>query len=156
MMAINYGAVAQAPADFRSYRRGWQHAERILLGLQAPPGGYAGYNRLIASDRVGPDIRLAHCWARALRKLVEITRTGPTPIADEGVKQISELYSIEAELRGSAEARLGGRQERSAPLIDDMRTWLTQHRTPCRWQVAARRSTRLYRQILGSPLQPPD
>lgn len=54
--------------------------------------GYAGYNRLIAPDRVGPNIRLAYCWAHARRKLVEITRTG------------------------------------SAPLIADMRTWLTQHR----------------------------
>jgi hypothetical protein len=39
--------------------------------------GYAGYNRLIAPDRAGPDIRLAYCWAIARRKLVEITRTGP-------------------------------------------------------------------------------
>ncbi len=80
-------------------------------------------------DRVGPDIRLAYCWAHARRKLVDITRTGTAPIAEDGVKRIGELYRIEAELRGlSAEARFAGRQERSAPLIADMRTWLTQHR----------------------------
>lgn len=39
--------------------------------------GYAGYNRLLAPDRVGPDFRLALCWAYARRKLIEITRTGP-------------------------------------------------------------------------------
>ncbi len=47
--------------------------------------------------RVGPDIRLAFCWAHARRKLVEITRTGRAPIAEEGVKRIGELYRIEAE-----------------------------------------------------------
>lgn len=91
--------------------------------------GYAGSNRLIAPDRVGPNFQLAYCWAHARRKLVEITRTGSTPIAEEGVKRIGELYRIEDKLRGlSLEARLAGRQERSAPLIADMRTWLTHHR----------------------------
>jgi transposase len=83
--------------------RGGQHAERILQGF----GGvlqvdvYAGYNRLIAPDRVGPDIQLAHCWAHARRKLIEITRTGPAPIAEEGVALIRDLYAIEAQIRGS-------------------------------------------------------
>lgn len=73
--------------------------------------GYAGYNRLIALDRIGPTVRLA-CWAHARRKLVEITRTGPAPIAEEGVKRIGELYRIETELRGrDPETRLAGRQE---------------------------------------------
>lgn len=84
---------------------------------------------MIAPDRTGPDIRLAYCWAHARRKLVEITRTGTAPIAEEGVKRIGELYRIEAELRGlDADARLAGRQARSAPLIADMRTWLAHHR----------------------------
>lgn len=68
-------------------------------------------------------------YHHARRKLVEITRTGSAPIAEEGVKRIGELYRIEAELRGlTSEARLVGRQERSAPLVANMRTWLTQHR----------------------------
>lgn len=111
--------------------RGGRHAERILQGFTGilQVDGFAGYNRLIAPDRVGPDIRLAYCWAHARRKLVEITRTGSTPIAEEGVKRIGELYRIEAELRGlDAEARLAGRQERSTPLIADMRNWLNRHR----------------------------
>jgi hypothetical protein len=91
--------------------------------------GYAGYNRLIAPERVGLDIQLAYCWAHARRKLVEITRTGSTPIAEDGVKRIGELYRIEAELRGlDADARLAGRQARSAPSVADMRSWLTHHR----------------------------
>lgn len=111
--------------------RGGQHAEWILQGFSGvlQVGGYAGYNRLIAPERVGPDIRLAYCWAHARRKLVEITRTGPAPIAEDGVKRIGELYRIEAELRGlDSEARLAERQERSAPLVADMERWLTLHR----------------------------
>ncbi|WP_416068708.1 IS66 family transposase (plasmid) [Rhizobium sp. ZK1] len=111
--------------------RGGVHAERILQGFSGvlQVDGYAGYNRLIAPDRVGPDIRLAYCWAHARRKLVDITRKATAPIAEDGVKRIGELYRIEAELRGlDPEARLAGRQERSAPLIADMQTWLIHHR----------------------------
>lgn len=91
--------------------------------------GYAGYNRLIAPDRVGPDIRLAYCWAHARRKLVEITRNGSAPIAEDGVKRIGQLYRIEAKLRGlDPEVRFAERQERSAPLVADMQTWLAHQR----------------------------
>jgi transposase len=111
--------------------RGGINAERILQGFSGilQVDGYAGYNRLIAPERIGPDIRLAYCWAHARRKLVEITRNGTAPIAEEGVKRIGELYRIEAELRGlDPQQRLAGRQERSEPLITDMLAWLVSHR----------------------------
>jgi transposase len=111
--------------------RGGVHAERILQGFSGvlQVDGYAGYNRLIAPERVGLGIRLAYCWAHARRKLVEITRNGAAPIADDGVKRIGELYRIEVELRGlDPQARLAGRQERSAPLVADMQDWLIHHR----------------------------
>lgn len=111
--------------------RGGVHAERILQGFSGilQVDGYAGYNRLIAPERVGPDIQLAYCWAHARRKLVEITRNGSAPTAEEGVKRIGELYRIEAELRGlDPQARLAGRQERSAPRVAELQTWLTHHR----------------------------
>jgi hypothetical protein len=106
--------------------------KRILQGFTGilQVDGYAGYNRLIAPDRVGSDIRLAYRWAHARRKLIEITRNGSAPIAEEGVRRIGELYRIEAELRGlHSEARLIERREQSAPLIVDMRSWLTHHRS---------------------------
>ncbi|MBD8689950.1 MULTISPECIES: IS66 family transposase, partial [unclassified Rhizobium] len=69
------------------------------------------------------------CWAHARRKLVDITRNGTAPIAEDGVKRIGELYRIEAELRGlDPQTRLAGRQERSAPLVADMWAWLVHHR----------------------------
>ncbi|ANL41424.1 IS66 family insertion sequence transposase domain-containing protein [Rhizobium phaseoli] len=84
---------------------------------------------MVGPDRIGQDIRLAYCWAHARRKLVEITPNGAASIAEGGVKRIGELYRIEAELRGlDPEARLAGRQERSAPLVADMQTWLVHHR----------------------------
>jgi hypothetical protein len=111
--------------------RGGQHAERILLGFGGilQVDGYAGYNRLIAPGRTGPGIQLAYCWAHARRKLIEITRTGPAPIAEEGVVLIRDLYAIEAEIRGREPAtRLAERQERSAPILARIDDWLMHDR----------------------------
>ena len=111
--------------------RGGQHAERILQGFGGilQVDGYAGYNRLIAADRIGPGIQLAHCWAHARRKLIEITRTGPAPIAEEGVVLIRELYAIEADILGSnSTTRLDVRQDRSAPILAHIDDWLAHHR----------------------------
>lgn len=111
--------------------RGGQYAERILQGFGGilQVDGYAGYNRLIAPDRVGPDIQLAYCWAHARRKLIEITRTGPAPIAAEGVGLIRELYTIEADIRGRDPAtRLAARQVRSTQILARLDDWLRHHR----------------------------
>src|SRR5690606_40019233 len=95
----------------------------LILAHLMPSGGvhstgYAGYNRLITPGRVGPGIQLAYCWAHARRKLVEITRAGTAPIAEEGVRLIGELYAIEADIRGlGPNDRLAVRQERSAPAV---------------------------------------
>lgn len=71
---------------------------------------------------------LAYCWAHATRKLVEITRNGRAPIAEDGVPRIDELYRIEAGIRGFDPAtRLAVKQERSASIIGDFEVWLTLH-----------------------------
>lgn len=109
--------------------RSGQYAEDILKGFSGTlqVDGYAGYNRLL--KRPSQDIRLAYCWAHARRKLHEVARTGTTPIADEGLHQITALYRIEKELRGqNPEARLTARQARSKPIIDELETWLIAHR----------------------------
>ncbi len=58
-------------------RSGGQHAERILGGFGGiiQVDGYAGCNCLIAADRIGPGIQLAHSWAHVPRKFFEITGT---------------------------------------------------------------------------------
>ncbi len=111
--------------------RGGLHAERILQGFGGvlQVDGYAGYNRLIAPDRVGLGIQLAYCWAHARRKLIEITRTGPAPIAEKGVALIRDLYAIEADIRGNDHAtRLAVREELSAPILARLDDWLRHHR----------------------------
>jgi len=109
--------------------RSGQYAEDILAGFSGTlqVDGYAGYNRLL--KRPAQDVELAYCWAHARRKLHEVARTGTTPIADEGLRQITALYQIEKNIRGqSPETRLAARQARSKPIIDELETWLTAHR----------------------------
>jgi uncharacterized Fe-S cluster-containing radical SAM superfamily protein len=57
--------------------------------------GYAGYNRLIAPDRIGSDIRLAYCWAHARQKLVEI----------KGDDEAEEIRRLKKELARVTEER---------------------------------------------------
>lgn len=72
---------------------------------------------------------MAYCWAHARRKLIEITRNGSAPIAEEGVTLIRDLYAIEADIRGNDPAmRLAARQERSAPILARIDAWLSHHR----------------------------
>ena len=48
-----------------------------------------------------------------------------SPIAEEALRQIAELYAIEKTVRGSAPAaRLAARCELSAPIIEAFRPWL--------------------------------
>ena len=122
------GAAPPAVAFTYAPGRGGQHAEHILQGFGGilQVDGYAGYNRLV---RAGRNIRLAYCWAHARRKLIEITRMGPAPIAQEGLRLIRVLYAIEAEITGKdPETRLQVRQSRSAPVMAELAQWLTQNR----------------------------
>jgi transposase len=49
-----------------------------------------------------------------------------SPLAEEALRRIGELYAIEAEIRGRpAEERRATRQERSKPLVDALHAWLT-------------------------------
>ena len=109
--------------------RSGQYADQILKGFGGTlqVDGYAGYNRLL--KRPAQDIRLAYCWAHARRKLHEVSQTGTTPIADEGLRLIAELYRIEKDIRGqNPEARQIARQARSKPIIDAFELWLAANR----------------------------
>ncbi len=109
--------------------RSGQYAEIILKGFSGilQVDGCAGYNRLL--KRPGDGIQLAYCWAHARRKLHEVSQTGTTPIADEGLKQIGKLYRVETDIRGlSSDARRTARRERSKPIIEAFEVWLTLNR----------------------------
>jgi transposase len=87
--------------------------------------GYSGFKRLLAG-RPPDQIKLAFCWAHCRRGFYELHRSTGSPLAEEALRRIGELYRIEAEIRGRpAEERRTVRQERSRPLVDALHAWLT-------------------------------
>ena len=120
-----------AAAFFYSADRGGAHAERHIAGwaglMQAD--AYAGFGRLYEAARKPAPIVEAACWAHARRKLFDLAQLSQAPIAVEAVKRIDALFAIEREINGAAiDARLAVRQERSKPLIDELRAWLYEQR----------------------------
>src|SRR4051812_15758264 len=87
--------------------------------------GYSGFKSLLAG-RPPDQIRLAFCWAHCRRRFYELHRSTGSPLAEEVLRRIGELYKVEAEIRGrSAEERRTVRQERSKPIVDALHGWLT-------------------------------
>jgi hypothetical protein len=104
----------------RKGERPRSHLEGYAGILQAD--GYSGYNALYASGR----IQEAACWAHARRKFFDVLQVTPSPIATEALRRIAQLYAIERTVRGRLPAeRQAVRQEQSAPLLAELRTWLT-------------------------------
>jgi hypothetical protein len=66
-------------------------------------------------------VTLAFCWSHVRRRFYELA-AGPAPIAGEALQRIAALYQIEAEIRGrSADERRTVRQERSRPILEDLK-----------------------------------
>jgi transposase len=87
--------------------------------------GYGGFKRLLESRPSGA-IQLAFCWAHCRRRFYELHQATGSPLAEEALRRIGELYWIEAEVRGRpAEERRRVRQERSRPIVDALHAWLT-------------------------------
>jgi transposase len=87
--------------------------------------GYGGFKSLLANRPPG-EIRLAFCWAHCRRRFYDIHQATGSPLAEEALRRIGELYKIEAEVRGRpAEARRAVRQERSKPIVEALHAWLT-------------------------------
>ena len=87
--------------------------------------GYAGFKSLL-TGRPPDQIKLAFCWAHCRRGFYEIHQATGSPLAEEALRRIGELYTIEAEIRGRpAEERRAVRQERSKPIVEALHAWLT-------------------------------
>jgi transposase len=124
-------------------RRG-EHPQRHLARwsgiLQAD--AYGGYEALYVAGRSPRPIRQALCWAHGRRKLFELAdiaeaarrkARGKTaiisPIALEAVKRVDALFDIERDINGcSAAERLAIRQERSAPGVAALESWMREQR----------------------------
>ena len=109
--------------------RGGEHAMRHLAGFSGTlqVDGYVAYDALTDAKRAGGPLTLAFCWSHFRRRFYDIAKGGNAPIATEALERIARLYAIEAEIRGhSAQDRCSVRQERTKPLVDDLKAWLEQ------------------------------
>ncbi len=83
--------------------------------------GYAGFGKLFIS----PQINESACWAHARRKLYEVHQAQGSPLAATALTYISELYAIEAEIRGRPpDVRLAVRHARAGPVLVRLQAWL--------------------------------
>jgi transposase len=94
---------------------------------------FSGYEAMTRSSgppgRGTPCIAHAACWAHARRHLYDVFEATKSPIAEEALRRVGELYAIEAEITGrSADQRLAARQERAAPILADLKRWFEDQR----------------------------
>jgi transposase len=104
-----------------------EHPAAHLAGFKGilQVDGYSGFKSLL-TGRPPDQIKLAFCWAHCRRGFYELYRSTGSPLAEEALRRIGELYAIEAEIRGRpAEERRAVRQERSTPLVEALHAWLT-------------------------------
>ncbi len=81
---------------------------------------YAGYKALFTSG-----ITELACWAHARRTFVDAHKASGSPIAEDAVRRIGELYAIEAKLRDlDDEVRTRERRRHLAPKLDALKHWL--------------------------------
>ncbi|WP_046489444.1 IS66 family transposase [Pseudomonas veronii] len=85
---------------------------------------YAGYNALAAQ----PSVERLACMAHVRRKFVDAQKVQPkgkTGRADVALTMINKLYGIERDLKEMTdEQRFAGRQEKSLPVLAQLKSWL--------------------------------
>jgi transposase len=113
-------AVVYRYSPDRKAERPREHLQSFSGILQAD--AYGGFAPLYAQGR----ILEAACWAHARRKYYEVYVTDRSPVAAQALERIGELYAIEREIRGqSPQVRAAVRRARSAPVLTDLRGWLS-------------------------------
>ncbi len=112
--------------DFCPNRSG-EHPRRVLAHFQGTllTDDYAGYDRLHAQAHITE----AGCMAHARRKFFEAHKLNASPIAEQAVELIAQLYALERESQGlSPPQRLALRQSQAKPIADALQRWLLQQR----------------------------
>src|SRR5690349_13997880 len=121
------GSTPPAVVYLYAENRKGEHPAAHLAGFTGvlQVDGYAGFKGLLENRPPG-GVRLAFCWAHCRRRFYEFHQATGSPLAEEALRRIGELYAIEAESRGRpAEERRTVRQERSRPIVDALHAWLT-------------------------------
>jgi transposase len=94
------------------------HLSSFTGTLQAD--AYAGFAQIYESGR----IQEAGCWAHVRRKFYDLVVAHKSPVGQQALERIAELYAIEKEIRGrSPEERRDVRFERSRPLLESLKQW---------------------------------
>jgi hypothetical protein len=104
-----------------------EHPAAHLAGFEGilQVDGYGGFKSLLENRPPGA-IRLAFCWAHCRRRFSDIHQATGSPLAEEALRRIGELYAVEAEVRGRPpDKRRAIRQERSKALVETLYAWLT-------------------------------
>lgn len=123
--------------DYQAGRSG-RHAQQFLQDWQGHlmVDDYGGYKALFAAARAHPDsqcllepcVELA-CWAHARRKFFDLYQASQSPVAQEALNRIAQLYAVEAEARDlGTDERKRRRAEKSQPLLTALHDWLQQTR----------------------------
>lgn len=111
-----------------SRSRSAETAQRIFKdfsGGTLTVDGYAGYDALADARRTNTPWTISHCWTHWRRRFVEFGRTKDSPLCEEMIARIAQLYRIEAEIRGrDPGARAAIRQTLSKPIVEALRPWL--------------------------------
>ena len=82
--------------------------------------GYAGFNELFAGNRIAE----AACWAHVRRKFFDVYAATGSPIANEALDRIGQLYRVEQTINGAApDHRRRERQQRSKPIAEAIAAW---------------------------------
>jgi hypothetical protein len=111
--------------DFQASRSG-EHVRSFLHGWQGHlmVDDYGGYKKLFNGN-----VTELACWAHARRKFFDLHAANQHPVAEEALRRIGELYTIEKQAKDvTPEERQHLRATLVAPRIEAMFLWLQQKR----------------------------
>ncbi len=106
--------------------RGREGPQQILEGYSGylQTDGYSVYN--IIADKT--EATLLHCWAHGRRYFYDALQSDPEQ-AQHGLTLIGKLYDIERQAKQenlSASQITERRQKEAAPVLDELKTWMTE------------------------------
>ena len=107
--------------DFCTSRSG-EHAKNFLGAFRGHlvVDDYAGYKALFAEG-----VTEVGCWAHIRRLFFELHAAKTSAHAEPALRQIAELYRIEAEIKGlDPPERLARRQRQARPVLDAFEQWI--------------------------------
>jgi transposase len=137
------GPAPPAVLCYYSRTRKGEHPRGHLAGYSGilQVDRYAGFNDMFRDGWADKPMTRANCWAHGRRhffELVDVARqlkrkkdSAPlvSPLAREALEWIDQIFAIEREINGQPAAeRLKVRQERVAPLIGALETWMRDKR----------------------------